>query len=90
MDRYVTGPMIKRLREARGLTQLQLAGRLNVSDKAVSKWETGRGYPDITLLGALADALGVSVTELLAGEGSARWRQSARGFPWTSPQVQWL
>ena len=68
MDRYVTGPMIKRLSEARGLTQLQLAGRLNVSDKAVSKWETGRGYPDITLLEALADALGVSVTELLAGE----------------------
>ncbi|MBQ6292617.1 MAG: helix-turn-helix domain-containing protein [Lachnospiraceae bacterium] len=68
MDRYVTGPMIRRLREKRGLTQLQLAERLCVSDKAVSKWETGRGYPDITLLEALAEALGVSVTELLAGE----------------------
>ena len=68
MDRYVTGPMIRRLREKRGLTQLQLAERLCVSDKAVSKWETGRGYPDITLLEVLAEALGVSVTELLAGE----------------------
>ena len=68
MDRYVTGPMIRRLREKQGLTQLQLARRLCVSDKAVSKWETGRGYPDITLLEALAEALGVSVTELLAGE----------------------
>lgn len=68
MDRYVTGPMIRRLREKRGLTQLQLAGRLCVGDKAVSKWETGRGFPDISLLEALANALGVSVTELLAGE----------------------
>lgn len=68
MDRYVTGAMIKRLREGRGLTQLQLAERLCVSDKAVSKWETGRGYPDITLLEPLAAALGVSVIELLSGE----------------------
>ena len=68
MNRYVTGPMIRRLREARGLTQLQMAEILHVSDKAVSKWETGRGYPDITLIEPLADALGVSVMELLAGE----------------------
>ena len=68
MDRYVTGAMIKRLREAQNLTQLQLAERLCVSDKAVSKWETGRGYPDITLIEPLAAALGVSVIELLSGE----------------------
>lgn len=68
MNQYVTGVIIKKLREERGLTQTQLASVLNVSDKAVSKWETGRGYPDITLLEPLAAALGISVTELLAGE----------------------
>ena len=67
MDPYVTGAAVKALREQRGLTQLQLAERLSVSDKAISKWETGRGYPDITLLEPLADALSVSVAELLSG-----------------------
>ena len=67
MDRYVTAGMIKRLREARGMTQQQLAERLCVSDKAVSKWETGRGYPDVSLIAPLSDALGVSVIELFAG-----------------------
>jgi len=68
MNQYVTGAIIKMFREARNMTQLQLADRLKVSDKAVSKWETGRGYPDIVLLEPLAKALGLSVTELLAGE----------------------
>ncbi len=68
MDQYVTGAMIKRLREQRNMTQLQLADILNVTDKAISKWETGRGYPDISFMEPLASALGVSVTELLAGE----------------------
>lgn len=68
MDQYVTGGAIKLLRERRSLTQAQLADRLGVGDKAVSRWETGRGYPDITLLEPLAKALGVSVIELLAGE----------------------
>lgn len=68
MDQYVTGGAIKAIRERRSLTQVQLADRLGVSDKAVSRWETGRGYPDITLLEPLAGALGVSVIELLAGE----------------------
>ncbi len=67
MNQYVTGTMIKRLREERGMTQAQLAERIFVSDKTVSKWETGRGYPDITLLEPLAAALGVSVIELFAG-----------------------
>ena len=68
MDRYVTGETVKSLREKLGLTQAELAGRLSVSDKTVSKWETGKGYPDITLLEPLAGALGVTVTELLSGE----------------------
>ena len=67
MDRYLTGATIKSLREKQGLTQAQLAERLSVSDKAVSKWETGAGYPDITLLEPIARALRVSVAELLAG-----------------------
>lgn len=68
MDRYVTGEMIRALREAKRLTQEALAERLFVSGKAVSKWETGRGYPDISLLEPLAGALGVSVMELLSGQ----------------------
>ena len=68
MDTYVTGAAVKHLRERRGITQSQLAGLLGVSDKAVSKWETGRGYPDITLLEPLASALGATVPELLSGE----------------------
>jgi len=67
MDRYLTGATIKGLREKRGLTQAQLAELLSVSDKAVSKWETGAGYPDITLLEPISSALSVSVAELLAG-----------------------
>ena len=68
MNQYVTGTMIKRLREGRKMTQHQLAERLCVSGKAVSKWETGRGYPDIALIEDLAGALGVSVIELFSGE----------------------
>ena len=67
MDRYLTGATIKSLREKCGMTQVQLAELLSVSDKAVSKWETGAGYPDITLLEPIANALHVSVAELLAG-----------------------
>ncbi len=68
MNQYVTGTMIKRLREGRKMTQQQLAGRIGVSDKAISKWETGRGYPDITLIEPLAETLGVSIIELFSGE----------------------
>lgn len=67
MNQYVTGAMIKRLRETRGLTQQQLGEKVNVSDKTVSKWETGKGYPDISLIEPLSAALGVSVIELFAG-----------------------
>ena len=68
MDRYVTGAVIKRLRENRKMTQEELAEKLFVSGKAVSKWETGRGFPDVSLLEPLASALGISVIELLSGE----------------------
>ena len=68
MNQYVTGTMIKRLRESGNLTQHQLAEKIGVSDKAISKWETGRGYPDISLIEPLADALGVSIIELFSGE----------------------
>lgn len=76
MNQYVTGEIIKKLREERRMTQAQLAELLNVSDKAVSKWETGRGYPDIALLEPLAGALGLSVTELLAGESVSNTNRS--------------
>ena len=68
MNQYVTGTMIKRLREGRMMTQLELAEKIGVSDKAVSKWETGRGYPDISLIEPLAETLGVSIIELFSGE----------------------
>ena len=60
--------VIRRLREKKGMTQLELADRIGVTDKAVSKWETKKGLPDIALIEPLAAALGVSVTELLSGE----------------------
>jgi len=67
MNQYVTGAVIKELREKKKLTQAELACKLNVSDKTISKWETGKGYPDISLLEALAQALDISVAELLSG-----------------------
>jgi len=67
MNQYITGAMIKRLREERKLTQQELAEIIGISDKAVSKWETGRGYPDVSLIGPLAEALRVSVIELFSG-----------------------
>ena len=68
MDHYVTGNTIKALREKQRMTQADLAAILSVSDKAVSKWETGRGLPDITLIEPLAKALRISVPELLSGK----------------------
>ena len=68
MDTYVTGAVIKKLREEKGITQSQLADIIGVSSKAVSKWETSKGLPDISLIESLGKALGVSVAELLSGE----------------------
>lgn len=77
MDHYVTGGVIRELREKKRLTQRQLAGTLCVSDKTVSKWETARGLPDISLLEPLAAALSVSVAELLRGEPFVNANRSA-------------
>ena len=68
MTSYISGASIRALRERAGMTQRQLADQLGITDKAVSKWETDRGLPDITLVEPLACALGVSVAELLSGE----------------------
>jgi transcriptional regulator with XRE-family HTH domain len=68
MNSYVTGATIKHLRESRRLTQAELADRIGVSSKTVSKWETAKGLPDVSLLQPLAQALGISVIELMSGE----------------------
>ena len=68
MNQYITGTTIKELREKKNMTQLQLADILKVSDKTVSKWETAKGYPDITLLEPIADAFEISVPELISGQ----------------------
>ena len=68
MNTYVTGTTIKQLREKRDLTQAELAEKIGVSSKTVSKWETAKGLPDISLLQPLAQALGISVIELMNGE----------------------
>jgi DNA-binding XRE family transcriptional regulator/desulfoferrodoxin (superoxide reductase-like protein) len=68
MNNYVTGAAIRELREKNGMTQSALADRIGVSAQAVSKWENGRGLPDIALIEPLAKALGISVVELISGE----------------------
>ena len=68
MNTYVTGTTIRQLREAGGMTQAELAEKIGISSKTVSKWETAKGLPDITLLQPLAQALGISVIELMNGE----------------------
>ena len=68
MDNYVTGTTIRTLREKYHMTQAELAAKLLVSDKTISKWENGRGLPDIALLEPLSSALHISVPELLCGK----------------------
>ena len=65
---YISGALLRQLREKKEFTQKELAERLYLSEKTISKWETGRGMPDIAVLPELAAALSVSVAELLAGE----------------------
>lgn len=77
MNTYVTGTTIRQLRESRRLTQAALAEKLGVSSKTVSRWETARGLPDISLLQPLAQALGISVIELMNGEHIANRNVSA-------------
>ena len=68
MNTYVTSATIRQLRENRNLTQAELAEKIGVSSKTVSKWETAKGLPDISLLQPLAQALNISVIELMNGE----------------------
>ena len=68
MDLQKTGSFIAQARKAKGLTQKELAKLIGVTDKAVSRWETGTGFPEVSCLEPLADALEVSVLELLRGE----------------------
>ena len=68
MDQVKTGNLIRKMRTDMGLTQKQLAEKLHISDKAVSKWETGSGCPDLSLLTALSEAFGTDIGVLLSGE----------------------
>ena len=67
MNAYVTGTTIRNLRESKNMTQAELGERIGVSSKTISKWETGKGLPDISLLSPLAQALGISLIELMNG-----------------------
>ena len=77
MDKYITGAVIRKLREDKKMTQEELAEKIFVTGKAVSKWETGQGFPDISLLEPLANALGISVIELLQGKDIRNKNQSS-------------
>ena len=77
MNQYLTGAVIRELREKKHLTQAELAEKLFISDKTVSKWENGKGYPDVTLLEPIAQVFGVSVAELLSGRAVSNVNVSA-------------
>lgn len=77
MNSYVTGKTIKALRETLGCTQATLGDTIGVSSKTISKWETGKGLPDISLLQPLGEALGVSVLELMNGESIVNRNKSS-------------
>ena len=77
MNKYVTGTVIRKLRESKKMTQEELANKLFVSGKAISKWETGAGFPDISLIEPLARALDISVIELLSGENIQNGNKSS-------------
>jgi len=71
MDNKKMGEFILEMRKEKQMTQKNLAEKLNITDKAVSKWERGLSYPDISLLPSIAEALGVTTGELLNGEETA-------------------
>ena len=77
MNTYITANTIRQLREGKHMTQAALADRIGVSSKTVSKWETGKGLPDISLLQPLAQALGISLIELMNGEHIVNQNPSA-------------
>lgn len=77
MNQYITGATIRSLRENARMTQSELGELLGVTDKTVSKWETGKGYPDITLLEPIARVFRVSVPELISGNAVKNTNVSA-------------
>jgi len=79
MDLKQTGQFIKELRKEKGLTQGELAEKLMVSEKTISKWECGNGFPDTTLMLPLCEALGISANELLSAKklGEKEYKQEA-------------
>lgn len=87
MDTHRTGQLIAARRKELGLTQKQLAGQLNVSDRAVSKWERGAGFPDIALLEPLADALGLTVLSLLTARRTSLSRLTTPCASWSAPST---
>ena len=68
MDQIKIGKFISKCRKEKKMTQAQLAEKLNITDRAVSKWETGRGMPDSSIMLELCNELGITVNELLCGE----------------------
>lgn len=68
MDQKTIGKFISSCRKDKGLTQIQLAEKLNISNRAVSKWETGKSMPDVSIMLELCEILGITVNELLSGE----------------------
>lgn len=68
MDQIKTGKFIAQMRKEQGLTQSQLADKLFISNKTISKWETGKGLPEVSLMLPLCEILGINVNELLTGE----------------------
>ena len=68
MDLKITAEFIKEQRKAKGLTQVELAEKLFVSEKTISKWECGKGFPDTSLVLPLCEVLGISANELLSGK----------------------
>ena len=68
MDQVKIGKFIAQCRKNKNLTQFQLAEKLNITDRAISKWETGKGIPDSSIMLELCNELGISVNELLSGE----------------------
>ena len=68
MDNLKTGKLIAEARKNKGMTQMDLAEKMNISDRTVSKWERGKGFPDVSLILPLSEALDLSVTDILSGE----------------------
>ncbi|SHO45083.1 helix-turn-helix domain-containing protein [Anaerocolumna xylanovorans] len=68
MDYNKVGTLLCRLRKEKGMTQKQIADKLNISDKAISKWERGLGCPDVSLLGGLSNIFEVNIEKILAGD----------------------